>query len=212
MIVKEQGSSNRKAMEAGLYEAVCTGIVGIGEQESEFEGEVKKQNKLVLIFQIPSEVYEWEKDGEKFSGPSTLSTFLTVSLHEKSKLRKFLEGWRGKKFTAAELAGFDLDNVLGKPASLLVVNKEKKDGSTIAVIDNIIACKKKVDPEGELVSYDPANHTPESFAKLQPWLQKLVVLPDGSKPYVEGGPSAEVKTAGSKTSNAVEIEDEDVPF
>ena len=214
MIVKEQSQKPKKVIEPGLYEAVCSGIVGIGEQRSEFEGQVKHQNKVVLIFQIPSEPYEWEKDGQKFSGPSTLSTFLTVSLHEKAKLRKLLEGWRGKKFTAEELAGFDLDTVLGKPCQLLVINKEKKDGSMLAVIDNIIPCKNQVPVDGELVSYDAYAHTPESFEKLQPWLQKLVVLADGSKPYVEGGPSAQVKTEGASTpkANVESLDDEEVPF
>jgi hypothetical protein len=74
------------------------------------------------------------QDGRPFS----VSQFYTVSLHEKSKLRADLEAWRGRKFTAAELEGFDLSTVLGAYCMLQVVHSE--DGK-YANVQTIMAYK-----------------------------------------------------------------------
>lgn len=70
--------------------------------------------------------------------PFTVRKIYTASLHEKSNLHKDLKAWRGRPFTAEELAGFDLEKVLGAPCQVLVQHTEK-DGSVWA---NVAAVMK----------------------------------------------------------------------
>jgi len=66
----------------------------------------------------------------------TVSKNFTVTLAEKSTLRKDLQTWRGKDFTADELRGFELKNVLGQWAMISVVETEN-NGNTYTNIANI---------------------------------------------------------------------------
>ena len=45
------------------------------------------------------------------AGGLPCSAVMTNSLHEKATLRRDLVSWRGRPFTATEVAGFDLDNL-----------------------------------------------------------------------------------------------------
>jgi hypothetical protein len=44
-----------------------------------------------------------------------ISKEFTLSMHEKSTLRQFLESWRGKAFTEKEALSFDVTALIGKP-------------------------------------------------------------------------------------------------
>ena len=50
-------------------------------------------------------------DGKEM--PLTISKGYTMSLHEKSSLRKDLSAWRGKDFTDEEAKGFDISKLVG---------------------------------------------------------------------------------------------------
>jgi hypothetical protein len=62
----------------------------------------------------------------------------TLSLHEKANLRRELETWRGKKFTAEEGEGFDLEKLLGANCQLQVIHNEKDDGTVYANVQAIV--------------------------------------------------------------------------
>lgn len=119
----------------GQYTARCYRIIDLGTQtiKSMLYGESEKHQVMV----------SWEligKDDEKMDDgkPFSIHQTYTVSLHEKAKLRADLEAWRGKKFTAAELAGFDLGKVLGQYCTIQVVHSE--DGK-YANVQTIMAYK-----------------------------------------------------------------------
>jgi hypothetical protein len=60
-----------------------------------------------------------------------------ATLGEKSALRPFLEAWRGKKFTEEELAGFDIENLLGANGQIQVIHNRsngKVYGNVQAVV------------------------------------------------------------------------------
>jgi hypothetical protein len=122
----------------GIHRAVCVSYVDIGTQKSEWQGEVKWQNKVMITWELPDETYE--KDGENI--PFTVSKFYTKSLHEKSNLRHDLVSWRGREFTDDELKGFDLDNILGKSCQLNVVHKAGKTGGMRAVVSAVLPLSK----------------------------------------------------------------------
>ena len=103
---------------AGTWPAVCVDVVDLGELYSEWKGE--KVHKIRLVWQINERM----PDGR----PYICQKQYTASLHEKSSLRKDLASWRGMDFRPEELAGFDLENVLGVGCLLSIVQQTGNDG------------------------------------------------------------------------------------
>ena len=132
MIVKEEGGGFTE-LEPGIYDAVCYGLVDIGTQTDPVFN--KTQHKAILKFELLDELYD--DNGEEKR--RIFSQFYTLSLHEKAKLRRHLNGWRGKEFTKDELAGFEMENILGKNCVLVVAHTEKGK----AVIESISKYKKE---------------------------------------------------------------------
>jgi hypothetical protein len=118
---------------SGLQSAVCSAVFDMGEEWSEM---YKKLNQKVCIFW---ELAEKMSDGR----PYMLSKQYTVSLGDKANLRRDLESWRGKPFTTDELAGFDLEKLVGVNATLNVMHVPgKKDGKIRAQIAGVMPAMK----------------------------------------------------------------------
>lgn len=140
IIATSNGSTNYAPMEAGNYVARCYQMIHIGTVEETFNGETKMQNKVRISWETPTEkkVFK-EENGEQ---PYSLSKEFTLSMHEKSTLRKFLEGWRGKAFTKEECDSFDISVLIGKPCMLNVIHKTSKQGKVFAEISSISSMPK----------------------------------------------------------------------
>jgi hypothetical protein len=78
------------------------------------DGNPKVQTKTRLVFLLDAQM----DDGRPFE----LAPLYTASLHEKAKLRKDLESWRGRAFTPEELKGFDLEKLIGANCQIQVVH------------------------------------------------------------------------------------------
>jgi hypothetical protein len=124
MIIKANGAF--VPAPEGLHKAVCVDVVDKGILETPW-GE---KPKIRIIWEIEAAM----DDGRRFIVGKTY----TASLHEKSNLHKDLRSWRGRPFTAEELAGFDMDKVIGVPCQLLVTHTER-DGTVFA---NVAAVTK----------------------------------------------------------------------
>lgn len=103
----------------GLHVAVCVDVLPkwtepIPERFRKPNGPTER-TRTKLVFEVPDEL---DSEGR----PLIVSNFYTASLHEKAKLRQHLESWRGRRFSDPELAGFDLENVVGVPAQIQVVH------------------------------------------------------------------------------------------
>ena len=57
--------------------------------------------------------------------PFLISRRYSLSLHEKSSLRRDLESWRGRAFTQEELRGFDLEVLIGVGCLVSVVHEQR---------------------------------------------------------------------------------------
>lgn len=126
---------------AGVHQAVCVDVVDMGELEVKWAGQIKKQHKIRLVWQIDESRPE---DGKRF----IVQKRYTASLNEKANLRKELEAWRGKAFTDDELKAFDVEKLIGINCFLNVVHAAK-DGKTYANIASIMPLKKgmaRMDP------------------------------------------------------------------
>ena len=179
MIVKDTsaGGGDFKILDPGVYAAVCTQIVGIGPQESTYQGQTSEKDKIKIRFEVPGERVEWtDADGVTTDGPMVIWGTYTASLAERAKLRAHLESWRGKKFSAEELKGFQLDKVLGAPCMITVKHNDGGD-RTYANIEAIGPLMKGIDKpvaEGDLVSFDFYDHTADELAALPEWLQDRI--------------------------------------
>jgi len=123
LIAKEpEGGEFEKAPE-GTHLARCYRVIDLGTQTSPTYG--TKQRKVLISWELPTEMVTF-KDGEgvEQTKPFTIHNRYTLSLSEKAILRKDLTSWRGKAFTADELKGFDLRNIIGVPCLLTVVHNE----------------------------------------------------------------------------------------
>jgi hypothetical protein len=97
----------------GLHNACCVDVVDLGDRETTWG----LKHKVMLIWEIAAKM----EDGKPF----TVRKWYTASLNEKSNLYKDLCAWRGRPFTAQELKGFDIENVLGAPCQVFVQHSEK---------------------------------------------------------------------------------------
>lgn len=129
MIVSSTGG-DFKPIPEGTYVATCVRIIDIGTQITTFQGADKLQRKVLVAWEVPDEMVEYE--GEK--RPALIMQRYTASLSDKATLRKHLEAWRGKRFTDDELKGFDLRNVLGKSCQIQVLHSENGAYANVAAI------------------------------------------------------------------------------
>lgn len=174
-IARETGAP-RDPIPEGPHSAICYAVVDLGTQQplpnSRFT--TKPTRKVLFIFEIPDERITIERDGVPIDLPRALSKEFTLSLHEKAGLRKFLESWRSRQFTAEELSGFDLKNLLGINCMLNVVHKENG-------YEDIASCMKLPkgmqvrQAENELVLYDIDQPIPQT---LPEWVRKKIARSD----------------------------------
>jgi len=163
------GGGDFKPIDAGSHMAICTQIVDIGLQKGS-DMYPKPQPKIVIRFEVPSERVEF--DGK--DSPAVISKQFTASMAEKATLRKFLESWRGKKFTDDEAADFDVAKLLGVNVMLSVIHKVKGE-KTRAEIVALSAPPKGMPPvkaEGEVFIYDGEHLS--NYDKLSKYLKESV--------------------------------------
>ena len=137
MILSEKSSGNFTPCPEYTGRAVCVDVTPLEKQVSQY-GERD-------IFKIVFEV-DLEREGEDKTRFAVWSKPFTPSLNEKANFRKFLRQWFGRDLTAQELKEFDTENLIGKPAYIVVIHQEGGNGETYA---NIAAIKPHRDADGE---------------------------------------------------------------
>lgn len=115
-IAKDSGGGDFKRVPPGAYIGRCYSLIDLGTQETNGQFGLKLQHKIRI---------GWELFGEDEAGnpltvdvdgkamPMTISKSYTVSLHEKSGLRRDLASWRGRDFTEDEAKAFDVSKLVG---------------------------------------------------------------------------------------------------
>jgi len=129
IMAKKTGGGDFTPCPGGSHIAICVDVVDLGLVETSYSGKSKKVHKIRVVWQTG----EKRDDGK----PHYVGRRYTLSLHERSSLRKDLEAWRGRSFTEEELEGFDVERLLGA-AALLSVVQQARDGSVYANINAIM--------------------------------------------------------------------------
>lgn len=212
-----KGGKDFEPIPAGVHLAICTWVIDLGWQPQTGKYPAPK-HQVYLKFEIPDHQVEWVKDGKAITGPGTIGRKFGLSLSEKSHLRPFLTGWRGKEFTPKELESFDIGSVIGKICQLNVIHeKGERDGKTYARIAGAFTLVKeqrealsknpgRAKPSTELLVYSPEDHDPGIYDQLPEWIQKMI-----DERVEEPGTKDSVETASQVTGNAEDFND-DIPF
>ncbi len=161
------GGGNFENPEPGTYPAVCVRIIDMGTQESEWQGEKKSAHKLKIVWELS----ETMSDGRPFLAMRDF----TVSLHEKSGLRKFLSGWRGRDFNEDELRGFDPAKLVNAGCLLALVQSDK-GYINVASASKLPKGMEAPKPVGDCFLFSLSEFDQAKFNKLSPKIQDRIRL------------------------------------
>ena len=134
------GGAPRELIPQGNYIARCYKMIEIGTVDEIILGEKKTMHKVRIGWELPTELRVFDK--EKGEQPLVIDKEYTLSMHEKSALRKDLKSWRGKDFTEEQAKSFDIAKLLGAPCMLNIIHKTTRGGKDYAMISNISSLPK----------------------------------------------------------------------
>ena len=212
-----KGGQDFNPIPAGTHHAICYGVLDLGTQMSN-NPQFPDYRKVAILWELPNERADFTDKDDKTKNVNkarAISKIYTNSLSEKANLRKDLEAWRSKAFTAEELENFDVSKLVGANCFLSVVHKAgtgKNAGKVYANVAGVSALPKgtpKQTSENDPLYFSLFDQEGDSEITFPPdmpeWLMNMV---KASKEYSEWGakkePAAPVRTEESP--------DEDVPF
>ena len=212
LVAKESGGSANTFFNvpSGMHLARCYRVIDLGTQKSEYLGQIKHLPKVMLQF----EVFGESDDGVPLITPKgeplSVTKNFTLSLSEKATLRKDLQTWRGREFTADELRGFELKNVLGAWAMLSIVKAVGNNGKEYSNIQAILSVPPQIKKAGL-----PEGHNPLLIFSIdEPDMTAFDTFRDGLKEKIMSSPEWQAKNSkdSSKPSSGFDDMDNDIPF
>lgn len=158
-ILATNNSKPRELIPAGNYIARCYQMIEIGTIEEVVMNVPKILTKVRIGWELPTELKVFNPD--KGEQPLVISKEYTLSMHEKSNLRKDLKSWRGKDFSEEEAKAFDITKLVGAPCMLNIIHTPGKSDASVMYqqISGItpmpkgVVCPKAINPYF-ILSYD----------------------------------------------------------
>ncbi len=195
LTAKQSGKAYSPAPQ-GTFAARCVQVIDLGHQYSKYYE--KTSHKVLIGWEIPEETND---EGE----PVLIWLRYTLSLHQNSAIRKDLESWRNKPFSAAELEGFDLGTILGVPCMINITHRES-DGATYADVSGVMSLPKGINV--------PAQHHDSIVFDIEDWSDSVFdTFSDNLKETIMD--STEMKARNNQNSDQQMNEadpDDDIPF
>lgn len=180
-IAKDSGGGNFKRVPSGVHIGRCFSLVDLGTQETSGQYGTKLQHKIRIgweLFGEDDQGHPLTVDVDGKTMPMTISKSYTVSLHEKSALRKDLAAWRGKDFTEDEAKAFDVSKLLGAYCMVNVTTSETngKTYSNVAGLTPLPSALKASKPAGvhEFVVFNLDTPDMDVFATFHDKLQEAI--------------------------------------
>lgn len=214
-IAKDSGGGNFKRVPAGVHIGRCFSLIDLGTQETSGQFGTKLQHKIKIGWELFGEDEQGqpltvEVDGKTL--PLTISKSYTVSLHEKSALRRDLAAWKGRDFTEEEAKAFDVTKLLGAYCMVNVTTSETngKTYSNVAGLTPLPAALKNAKPNAvhKDVVFNLDEPDMQVFATFHEKLQEAIKRsPEWAARM--GSPKRELATAGGSGFDDM---DDDVPF
>lgn len=176
MRAPEQTIRPRVNCPAGAHLARCVQVIDLGDQHYK-PGEAASR-KLYIAFETceARHTFKDEKGPEPFMLQIEFAWYMASAGPKKTKLRTFIESWRGKSFASDEEAkAYDFEKLLGGAAILMVAHKPKTDGTMKAEIVGIAPADRQAPPAvNPAFCYEIDMGEGGTFGKLPPFLQKKV--------------------------------------
>ena len=204
---KGVSTAPKEIVPAGTHLARCYSMIHVGTVKWEWQGEVKHTDKVRITFELPNEKRVFNEEAGEM--PMVISQEYSLTLHEKSNLRKDLETWRGKAFSEQEIQGFDICNLLGASCYLSIVHSDTKTGTTFAKIGGIsklpkgVECPEQINPTFVFNYEDRFN---------QDWVDNIA--PQFLSDMIKSTPEYQNKTKNDNITRTQEGQDknDDLPF
>jgi hypothetical protein len=174
IIAQQTNNGSGQTVPAGTHVARCYQIIHIGTIFDTYQGEERLVNKVRLVFELPLETSDFGKGEQPFS----IGRDFTLSMHEKSGLRAFVQSWLGKSLSDSEAAKFDISTLISKEAMVSVMHRAATTGRVYADLKAAsplakgMVCPPQVN-ESFLLDYDSQDFDLR-FKMLPEWLQNKV--------------------------------------
>lgn len=167
-ITVSDSGPKREPLTPGVRIGICIAVIELGTSDDTYKGETRKRRKVNICWELPGDTIEI--DGQK--KPTARSKTYSMSLGEKSSLRKDLVAWRGREFTAKELEGFQLSNLLGKAAQINIATKDD-GGDRIAGIMPVMQGQEVPKPFNEPYIWSIGSPA-ENWDRVPNWCKKVI--------------------------------------
>ena len=120
-VTSNKGGGNFEPCPEYTGRAVCVDITPLKAYETQYG--VKQK------FKIAFELDLIDKSRNPAQPWVVMTAPMTPSLHEKAGLTRFLKDWFGRPLTAEETNNLDLDSLIGRPATVVIVHEKSQDGT-----------------------------------------------------------------------------------
>jgi hypothetical protein len=211
LIAKYNSESSFTPVPPGMHLARCYRIVDKGTQKSEYQGQVKYVQKVMIQFEVHGEDDQGKPLLTNKGEPLSISKNYTLILAERATLRKDLASWRGKDFTNEELRGFELKNVLGVWGMISVSMAKGNNGKDYTNIMSInpvpAAIKKNGLPEGF--------NTTAMFTIENPDMELFETFSNGLREIIKSSPEWQARDGSNsqvRQGSSIGDMDDDIPF
>ena len=173
-ISKFKDYSGTHPISEGQHHAVCNGVVDLGVQLATYFGKVRNEHQILISFEFPNELYEYQDELRIRS----LSKIFAASITVNSYLRQALKALRRRDLTQEDLIAFNLKDLIGLHCMITIThNVNKLKGKTYANITEIneIAESISTPPPEMPFHFDSEDEsTWGSFVTLPLWIQNKI--------------------------------------
>lgn len=183
MFLPKPNETSFETPPAGAFPARCYRFIDLGTQPKDWMGNTQLKHMIMLSWELPTELMV---DGRPFS----IHQRFVWSMSEKSSLRKYLESWRGQKFTENDFGegGFNTEKLIGATCTLSIVHAVKGD-KTYANISAVSRMMKGVEiPEmvNEPIYFSLADFNQVTFDKLSQSLKETIARSPEYQKIIDG--------------------------
>lgn len=205
-VLSNISTGKREVLEPDYYTARCYGVIITGTSFNQRFGNT--QTKVTFLWELPTELLTFERDGETVTMPRSISKSFTLSMNERATLRKNLESWIDRPFTPEELsAGVDISKFCGSACRLAIGQAQKQDGDKYNTVDKVVRLKDGKCPSlyNDKLLFDITDCEQDltEIEKLPAWIQDAIRKSDEyqMRMYPEDYDEAPVDT-----------DEQDIPF
>ena len=170
MNFNKPSSSSKKfpPMDTGVFPARIVQLIDLGIQESEWQGETKRNPKVQITFEFPTETIE--VDGEH--KPRWLGKEYTVSMHEKSALAALVSS--ADPSGKATANGSKPEGLLGLPLSVSV-GRTSTGNAKVSGVAGMMKGMQVDELKNPPTFFDlSVKGTWDAFEKLPDWLKEKI--------------------------------------